>query len=249
MSIKNIHCAFGDDVGIIENKWLVDLKNKYSDWEWLRLDASIDTIDSSSVVSELLSNNLFFKGRVVFIRNAELAEKEVNKVLESFSKVSTDDKVLILILKSLDKRTLLGKILNNQAMLREFKKPEIKPFEFIDSLSRKKVTVALNQSNLLFDNGSNIFIIYSLLCGHFSLLRRIKDLKISNFNQLAKSLGIHTFRAKKLLEVEGFWTKNDLNRTLEELSSLGKAIRSWQYDPIVLLHMFIISACLGETDE
>lgn len=246
MPVRNIYCAYGDDVALIENKWLPDLRNKYKEADWTRLDASIDFIDANFIISELMSESLFTPGKVVFIRNADEALDSTLKVVQELLKVASNENVLVLILSALDKRTTLGKILADQVITREFQKPEIKPFDFIENLSRKKTALSLHQSKLLFENGSNIFILYALMCGHFSLLRRIKDLRNNNFNTVAKDLGIHAFRAKKLMEVEGFWTKEDLNTVLRELDFLGRSIKTWQHDPIMLLHMFIVSICLGK---
>ncbi len=93
MPIAGFYYTYGDDSTMIEKKWLPDLQRKYLDAEWIRLDASIDDISVPSLVTEYNVNDLFSKGKVIVIRNADKKQEQADQMMEDGKEYQAEKKM------------------------------------------------------------------------------------------------------------------------------------------------------------
>lgn len=235
---------YGDDVDMIEKKWFPDLQQKYVSAQWLRYDASIDEIPVGKLVTEYLANDLFASGKVIVIRNADAKQEVVESLSSTLLANPIKENALILVASGLNGTTRLGKLVKSKFIVKEFVKPEVKPFDLLDNLNSKSIGRVLSQYNKLQAAEFSNLALYSILCGHFSLLKQIKSLQHKSPDQIARELGEHQFRVKKAMVALRYWSEEDLKRALTELVELGNLLRSWQYDDTMLLQMYLIKLCL-----
>jgi DNA polymerase III delta subunit len=244
MPVAGFYYTYGDDADMIEKKWLPDLEKKYPEASWLRYDASIDDIKVGKLVTEYSSNDLFSKGTVIVIRNADSKAAQVEALASALLENPIADNALVLIASGLNRTTRLGKLVKKNFIAREFSKPEIKPFDLLDCLNTKNATNVLKHSIRLFEHDFNIFALYSLLCGHFILLKQIKERERQAPEVIARELKQHQFRVKKASIANRYWTREEIDEALRGLSHLGSLIRTWQYDEQMLVQMFLLKICL-----
>ena len=175
MPVAGFYYTYGDDSDMIERKWLPDLEKKYQKAAWLRYNATIDDINIAKLVTEYTINDLFSTGKVIVIRNADAKHAQVEELASELLLTPDKNNALILIAKSWNKTTRLGKLVKKSFMAREFSRPEVKPFDLLDSLNTKNITMVFKQSMRLFEADYNPLAMFSLLVGHFILLRQIKE--------------------------------------------------------------------------
>jgi len=246
MPVKGFYFAHGDDSDMIEKKWLPDLHKKYPEASWLRYDATVDDIRIGKLTTEYNANALFSDSTVILIRNADKKSAQVESLAEALLESPVPDNALVLISNSFNKTTKLGKLVKKSFIVREFAKPEIKPFDLLDYLNVKNTAKVIQQSNLLFDNGYNPLALFSLLFGQFLLLRRIKEHEGQTAEVIARETKQHVFRVKKTMVALNYWSKEDIARALYSLSQLDRYLRTWQYDEMMLIQMTLINLCLGD---
>jgi len=244
MPVKGFYAAIGNDSPIIENKWLLDLENKFPDHTWLRYNMAIDTVDFRAVAMEYFSENLFSSGTCIVIRHADKKQQEVETFLSELLENPIKENTVILIQDTCNKTTRLGKLLKDKFSCSEFEKQEIKPFDLLDALNTKRLNKVLQFSSLLFDADYNPLALFSLLLNHFLFLRKLREVEGLGIDGAAKKLGQHRFRIQKALPAFHYWAVSDIDRALLELSKLDKNIRTWQYDERTLIEMFLINICL-----
>jgi DNA polymerase III delta subunit len=244
MRLDGFFFACGDDSDMIERKWLTDISSRYADQTWLRLDATIDDINVASLVTEYYTNNLFGNGKVLFIRNADHKHAQVAGLIEQLLDKPLPDNALILIGNSWNKTTKFGKLIKKHFVVREFEKPEIKPFDLLDSLNTKNATKVLHCSNRLFEADYNPLAVFSLIFGHLLLLRQVKEREGQLPETIAREIKQHQFRVKKAMVANKFWTTQEINTALKTLSRLDKLLRTWQYDEKMLIQMTLIKLCV-----
>jgi len=85
---------------------------------------------------------------------------------------------------------------------------------------------------------------FSLVFGHFLLLRKIKELDGKPAPVIARTLGVHNFRIQKAMVACRHWTKDELAQALQDLGELDARLRTWQYDERMLIQMALIKLCL-----
>lgn len=239
-----LYYTYGDDTDMIEKKWLPDLQRKYPEAEWLRYDITIDELPVGKIVSEYSSNDLFAKGKVVVVRNADAKPATTEVLVEAILDNPIPGNALVLIASGWNKTTRLGKLVKDKFIVKEFVLPEIKPFDLLDALNSKSAGKVLNQSNKLFSAEYNALALYSLLCGHFSLLQQVKDREGQHPDNIARELKQHSFRIKKAQVANRYWSREQIASALRELAEVGKLIRTWQYDEQMLLQMCLIKLTL-----
>ncbi len=244
MPVAGFYYTYGDDSDMIERKWLPDLEKKYPNATWLRYDVTIDPLNIGQLVTEYTVNDLFSKGKVIVIRNADTKPAQVEELAAELLQTPSVDSALILIAKGWNKTTRLGKLVKKSFIAREFSKPEIKPFDLLDSLNTKNSTMVLKQSNRLFDADYNPLAIFSLVFGHFLLLRQVKERERDSFEVVARELKQHSFRIKKAMIANRHWSIAELSGALAQLGSLDALLRTWQYDERMLIQMALIKLCL-----
>lgn len=244
MPLKGFYFACGDDVDLIEQKWLPDLQRKLSDAMWLRYDATIDNIVPGELVSEYYSNDLFSTSKVIVIRNAESKGAEVMEFLEEIITHPISDNTVVIVDSGWNKTTKLGRLIKEHFIAREFFRPEVKPFDLLDALNTKATLKVLRYSNTLFDNDYNALAIFSLLFGHFLLLRQVKALEGKSVDAIAQETKQHRFRIQKAMPACRFWSKPEIDKALLDLAELDKALRTWQYDEKMLIQMSLIKLTL-----
>lgn len=244
MPVNGFYCAVGDDTDMIEKKWCPDLSKRYSDKSWVRLDATIDEIKTADLVTEYYSNSLFNSGSVIFIRNADHKHAQVFEFINEIIENPSPDSAVVLISKTWNKTTRFGKILKKHFIVREFNKPEIKPFDLLDSLNTKAAIKVLQHCNRLFEADYNPLAIFSLVFGHLMLLRQVKEREGQAPENIAREIKQHNFRVKKAMVANRYWAKSEIDDALQELGKLDKLLRTWQYDEKMLIQMSLIKLCL-----
>ena len=244
MPVKGFYYTYGNDTDMVEQRWLPDIESRYSEARWLRLDATIDDIDIGNLASEYYSNAIFSPSTVIVIRNADYKPAQVFELAQTLVEAPVSDNALVLIGSSWNKTTKLGKLIKKSFVTKEFSRPELKPFDLLDSLNTKSSNKVLQFSNLLFAAGHHPLAMFSLMFGHFLLLRKIKELDGRPAPEIARRLGVHNFRIQKAMVACRHWSKEELSQALQELGELDELLRTWQYDEKMLIQMALIKLCL-----
>jgi DNA polymerase III delta subunit len=244
MPVKGFYYTYGNDTDMVEQRWLPDLESRYPEARWLRLDATIDDIDIGKLTTEYYSNAIFSPSTVIVVRNADHKHAQVFELAQALVEAPVSDNALVLIGASWNKTTKLGKLVKKSFVAKEFSKPELKPFDLLDSLNTKSSNKVLQFSNLLFDADYHPLAMFSLVFGHFLLLRKIKELDGRPAPEIARTLGVHNFRIQKAMVACRHWTKDELAQALQDLGELDARLRTWQYDERMLIQMALIKLCL-----
>lgn len=244
MPVEGFYYTYGDDADMIERKWLPDVEKRYSKATWLRYDATIDEIDIGNLVTEYQSHDLFNKGKVIVIRHADAKQAQVEALAEELVNHPMAGNALVLIANSWNKTTRLGKIAKDKFIVREFAKPEQKPFDLVDALNTKNSTMVMRHSDRLFATDYNPLAMFSLIFGHFLLLRQIYEHRNESPDNIARELKQHSFRIKKAMVAFRYWSREDLDGALKELGKLDSLLRTWQYDEKMLIQMTLLKLCL-----
>jgi DNA polymerase III delta subunit len=243
MPVKGFYFVYGDDADMIEKKYLPDLEKQYGDATWLRYDATIDDIRIGHLTTEYNANDLFAESKVILIRNADAKFAQVEELATSLLENPIPANALVLISKSWNKTTKLGKLVKKSFTVKELSKPEIKPFELLDSLNFKKASRVIQQSNLLFENEYNPLALFSLISGHILLLKKIKQHQGKSAEVIAREIKQHVYRVKKTMPALREWSEEDIANALKEMQELDRRIRTWQYDEKMLIQMSLIKLC------
>lgn len=234
----------GDDTDMIEKKWLPDLQKKYPTAEFLRYDAMIDEIPVGRLVTEYFANGLFSSSKVIVIRNADSKQETCEALATALLENPIKENALVFLASGINGTTRLGKLAKKSFIVQEFAKPEIKPFDLLDALNSKSISKVLFQASRLFSAEYHALALYSLLCGHFTLLRQVKEQDGKPAALVARELKQHEFRIKKAQVANRYWSKEEIANALRELAKTGHLIRSWQYDERMLLEMLLIKICI-----
>lgn len=244
MPVKGFYYTYGNDTDMVEQRWLPDLESRYPEARWLRFDATIDDLDIGKLTTEYYSNAIFSPSTVIVVRNADHKHAQVFELAQALVEAPVSDNALVLIGSSWNKTTKLGKLVKKSFVSKEFSKPELKPFDLLDSLNTKSSNKVLQFSNLLFDADYHPLAMFSLVFGHFLLLRKIKELDGRPAPEIARTLGVHNFRIQKAMVACRHWTKDELAQALQDLGELDALLRTWQYDERMLIQMALIKLCL-----
>lgn len=244
MPVEGFYYTYGDDADMIEKKWLPDIEKRYTKAMWLRYDATIDEIDIGRLVTEYQAHDLFNQGKVIVIRNADAKQAQVEALAEELLTAPMAGCALVIIANSWNKTTRLGKIAKDKFIVREFAKPEQKPFDLIDALNTKNSTMVMRHSDRLFETDYNPLAMFSLIFGHFLLLRQVYEKRQQSSDDIARELKQHSFRIKKAMVAFRYWNKAQLDDALRQLGQLDSLLRTWQYDEKMLIQMTLIKLCL-----
>lgn len=244
MSLQDFYFVYGNDSEIIEKKWLPSMSSRFEKQVWTKLDATIDDINISSLTTEYFTNDLFSSGKVLFIRNADHKHGQVAELLEELVSHPVEGNAVIILSKSYNKTTRFGKLIKKYFSVRELIKPEIKPFDLLDALNTKNLSRILYCSNRLFEVDYNPLVIFSLIFGHFILLRQIKNYEGQTPEIIARELKQHQFRIKKAMVANKEWTLQDITNALQSLQNLNVLLHTWGYDEKMLIQMYLIKISL-----
>lgn len=250
MPVAGFYYTFGDDSDLLEKRWLPDIEKKYPNATWLRYDASIDKLDVGRIVTEYNVNDLFGEGKVVVVRNADSKQAtNVHALAEALLENPTPNCALILIGAGWNKTTKLGKLVKKSFITRELTRPELKPFDMLDCLNSKSLPKVLFHCNRLFENGQNHFALFSLLFGHFLLLRQVNQRRGQPADQIAREIKQHVFRVKKAMVANQFWEREEIDSALQDLIRLDSFLRFSEYDRTLtiqkmLIQMTLIKICI-----
>ncbi len=243
-TVEGFHYIHGDDSDMIERKCLPDLEKKYKGATWIRYDAALDRFNVGDVISEYESNSLFTDKKVFLIRNADVRGDRVFELCTSLVASPIKDHAVVLIGASCNKTTKLGKLLNKNFSVRELSKPEVKPFDMLDCLNSKSLGKVLFQCERLFEAEYNHFAMFSLLFGHFLLLRQVMQRKGMPANTIAYEIKQHSFRVKKAMVANQFWTLEEIDSALKSLMRLDSFLRFSDYDRTLTIQKMLIQMCL-----
>jgi len=244
LPVAGFYYTYGDDAEMIEKKWLPDIEKKYPNATWLRYDATIDDISIGRLVTEYAANDLFSQGKVIVIRHADKKQDQVEALATELLTIPSSSNALVLIADGWNKTTRLGKLAKKSFMVREFAQAEVKPFDLLDTLNTKNATMVMRHSERLFAADYNPLAMFSLIFGHFLLLRQIHALRQKSSEEIARELKQHSFRVKKAMVAFRYWKGEDLDQALQLLGKVDSLLRTWQYDEKMLLQMALIKLCL-----
>jgi len=244
MPVAGFYYTHGDDAGMIEKKWLPDIEKRYSNALWLRYDATIDDLNVGSLVTEYVANDLFSQGKVIIIRNADKKQEQVHALAEELLRSPVAGNALVLIAGGHNKTTRLGKLAKKSFIVREFSRPEVKPFDLIDSINTKNATMVMRHSERLFGADYHPLAMFSLIFGHFLLLRQVYERRQKSSEEIARELKQHSFRVKKAMVAFRYWNGDQLEEALVLLGEVDSLLRTWQYDEKMLIQMALIKLCL-----
>jgi DNA polymerase III delta subunit len=186
---------------------------------------------------------LFADSKVILIRNADAKLGLVEELASSLLENPIPANALVIMAKSWNKTTKLGKLIKKSFTIKELSKPEIKPFDLLDSLNFKNTARVIQQSNLLFAHNYNPLALFSLLSGHLILLRKIKEHQGASAEVIAREIKQHVYRVKKTLPALREWSSEDIDNGLKEMQRLDRLLRTWQYDEKMLIQMSLIRMC------
>lgn len=243
MPVKGFYFVYGDDYDMIEKKYLPDIEKKYEGATWLRYDATIDDIRVGNLTTEYNANDLFAEKKVILVRNVDAKPAQVEALAEALLDNPIPTNALVLVGSSWNKTTRLGKLIKKKFVVKELSKPEVKPFDLLDSLNMKNTSRVIQQSNMLFNNDYNPLALFSLISGHILLLRRIKEHEGKPADFIAREIKQHAYRVKKAMPALRKWSHEDIARALQEMQRLDRLIRTWQYDEKMLIQMALIKLC------
>lgn len=235
---------YGNDVDMMEKKWLPDFEKKNQDASFLRYDATIDEIQPGRMITEYVSNDLFSARKIFIIRNPEEQTNKVETFVEGVLENPVDTNAVVMVAAKHNKVTRLGKLVKEHFKVLEFEIPEVKPFDLLDAINSKNGSRIIQQSNKLFSAEFNALALYSLLCGHFFLMKKVKERENKPSDFIARELGEHQFRIQKMMVANRYWSTAEINQAIRNLAKLGDQIRSWQYDEQMLLQMYLINISL-----
>ncbi len=244
MPVAGFYYTYGNDTDMLEKKWFPDLENKYPESEWLRYDATVDEINIGRLVTEYNVNDLFSRGKVIVIRNADKKLDQVHSLAEELLKSPVAGNALVLIAGGYNRTTRLGKLAKKSFIVREFSRPEIKPFDMIDALNIKDSVMVMRHSERLFEAEQHPLAMFSLIFGHFLLLRQIHGRRAKSSDVIARELKQHSFRVKKAMVAFRYWTGPELEEALRLMGRVDSLLRTWQYDERMLIQMMLIKLCL-----
>lgn len=244
MPVAGFYYTYGDDADMIAKKWMPDLQKKYPEAEWLRYDATIDDLNIGQLVTEYMVNDLFSKGKVIIIRNADKKQEQAHALAEELLTAPVAGSALVLIASGWNKTTRLGKLAKKSFIVREFSRPEVKPFDMIDALNVKNSAMVMRHSERLFAANYHPLAMFSLIFGHFLLLRQVYERRQNSFEVIARELKQHSFRIKKAMVAFRYWDGEQLEAALTLLGEVDARLRTWQYDEKMLIQMVLIKLCL-----
>jgi len=242
--VAGFYYTYGDDTDMLEKKWMPDLLKKYPNATWLRYDATVDDINIGGLVTEYNANDLFSQGKVIVIRNADKKQEQVQALAEELLAHPVVGSALVLIAGGWNKTTRLGKLAKKSFMVREFARAEVKPFDMIDSLNAKNSAMVLRHSERLFAADYHPLAMFSLIFGHFLLLRQVYERRQKSSDVIARELKQHSYRIKKAMVAFRYWSGEDLDEALALLGKVDSLLRTWQYDEKMLIQMALIKLCL-----
>jgi len=239
-----LYFIYGNDVDMIERKWLPDFEKQNKDASFLRYDATIDEIQPGKMLTEYISNDLFSARKIFIVRNPEEQTAKVEAFVEGVLENPISTNVVVLVSGKYNKTTRLGRLIKDNFKVQDFELPELKPFDLLDAINSKSATRIIQQSNKLFSADYNPLAMYSLLCGHFFLMKKVKERQNKPTEVIARELNEHQFRIQKMMVANRYWSLPEIDRAIQGLAKLGDQIRSWQYDEQMLLTMFLIKSSL-----
>jgi DNA polymerase III delta subunit len=244
LPIDGFYYTFGNDTDMIEKKWMPDIEKRYSKATWLRYDATIDEINIGRLVTEYSANDLFSEGKIIVIRNADKKQDQVQALAEELVAHPINGNALVLIASGWNKATRLGKLAKKSFIVREFTRPEIKPFDMLDALNSKNAVMVMRHSERLFAADYNPLAMFSLVFGHFLLLRQVFERRQKSPDVIAREIKQHSFRVKKAMVAFRYWNQEQLDQALQDLGKLDSLLRTWQYDERMLIQMNLIKLCI-----
>ena len=244
MPVAGFYYTYGNDADMLEKKWMPDLEKKYPNASWLRYDATIDELNIGRLVTEYNANDLFSQGKVIVVRNADKKQAEVQELAEALLTNPVSGNALVLIANGYNKTTRLGKLAKKSFIVREFSRPEVKPFDMIDALNAKNTAMVMRHSERLFAADYHPLAMFSLIFGHFLLLRQVYEKRQKSSEVIARELKQHSFRIKKAMVAFRYWNGEDLEEALALLGKVDSLLRTWQYDEKMLIQMALIKLCL-----
>ena len=229
---------------MIENKYLLNLENKCAGATWVRNDAALDKFRVGDLISEYQSNDLFADQKVFLIRHADIKGDRVFELCSTLVTNPIGDHTVVLIADGWNKTTKLGKLIKKHFVVKELNKPQIKPFDMLDFINERSTAKVLSQCNRLFDNDYNHLAIFSLLFGHFLLLRQVVARKGMGADVVAREIKQHPFRVKKAMVATRHWTLDEIDDALGELIRLDSFLRFSEYDRTMTIQKMLLSMAL-----
>jgi DNA polymerase III delta subunit len=129
------------------------------------------------------------------------------------------------------------------------KDPESNTFAFIDAVATRNARKASSELLELESRGYHPVFLIAVLANHFGLMWRAKELQSKRLSQqeLAKSLGVSPYPAKKAAAQARLWNYRELEGVLRLLLHIDENIKKGRVDPTSAMEHLILGICTKET--
>jgi DNA polymerase-3 subunit delta len=121
-------------------------------------------------------------------------------------------------------------------------------FQLMDAVGRRDARSAFRSLEILYSRGEDHFSVFFMLLRHVRQLRTLTDLPSGvPSGEAARILGVAPFRAQKLVEQRGNFSRRELGRALVALADAeGRMKGKAQYEPKLALEMALARLISGE---
>lgn len=219
--IKNTMVIFYEDTLIDKNKfkeWLIRNSIKVDENNYL---TGLKLINWIKKQEEKLKINLTKEARDLIVSSLENDTRAIFNVLTKLSRLK----------KQVIDREFLEKYISLPI------KTNI--FEFLDSVSSRKINRALYLLKKEIASGSHPLYIFKMIINQFRNLIKIKSLKTLPFSP-PKNLKIHPFVYRKLSPISKNYSFEELKKIYSRLLFYDRKIKEGSFEPELALELFLL---------
>lgn len=119
-------------------------------------------------------------------------------------------------------------------------------FKFIDAISLRDADSAYRVVRGVLARGESPLVVLSHLARQTRLLLQAKDYPALTPDQLAQTIGVHPFVAKKAAQQSERFSEAQLESALEALLDADIAIKTGRMDDVTALDLVVAALCSGE---
>jgi DNA polymerase-3 subunit delta len=121
-------------------------------------------------------------------------------------------------------------------------------FDLVDALGRRDGSIAAQTLHRLLDMGEHPLSLFAMIVRQFRLLIQVKELKIDGANpqEIAKTLSIHPFPARKLHTQASYFTSEQLKAVYHHLLDVDLSIKKGKIDAEVALDLLVAGLAVSQ---
>ncbi|MCQ2548122.1 MAG: DNA polymerase III subunit delta [Clostridia bacterium] len=114
-------------------------------------------------------------------------------------------------------------------------------FDFIESLGRGNKSESFHMFHSILKSGSKVEQIAALIAGQFELMVEAKELSEEGYpyNDIIKALGIHEFRAKKIIQAADRFQLSHLKNILINVYDIDREVKMGNIDAVMAYELLI----------